>query len=288
MELISYAKINLGLRVLGRRSDGYHEIETVLQTVDLCDKIELKSHPRSIRIRCDHPLVPKDEANLAFRSAHLLRETYGIRKGVEITIHKIIPVGGGMGGGSSNSAGVLRGLVNFWDLSVSPSELFSLAAQLGSDVPFFLRGGTALARGRGQDLEYFNPGWGDVGFVLIYPRVMVSSASAYKSAKISLTKNSKYVNLKSLSYKGRVHLHGLKFLIANDLEGGVARRFPIIERAKEVLHTEGASAVAMTGSGSTTYGLFVTWEEARKAAQRICSPEWDVFVTKPVNPQEEE
>ncbi|MFQ6091408.1 MAG: 4-(cytidine 5'-diphospho)-2-C-methyl-D-erythritol kinase [bacterium] len=288
MRLRSYGKINLGLRVLGRRPDGYHEIETLLQTIDLYDEIELRPIPRAIRVHCAHPLVPEDRTNLAYRSAHLLKETYKVREGARITIKKEIPVGAGLGGGSSDGAVVLQGLAELWGLSLSARELFSAAAQIGSDVPFFLKGGTALATGRGQNLKYLSLPWGEIGFVVVYPRQVISSAWAYKSAKISLTQSRKYFNLKSLFRKGTFELSDLKTLVTNDLEKGVASKYPVIERAKEALLGEGASAAAMTGSGSAVYGLFLAWEGARKAAHRMCRPEWDVFLTKPINPAEEE
>ena len=283
MKLKSYGKINLGLRVLGVRPDGYHEIETILQTIDLHDDIELSPARGGIRIRSSHALVPEDDTNLAWKSAQLLKESYGVQEGVDVTIRKVIPVGAGMGGGSSNAAVILMGVARMWGISLPDNELFSLAAEIGSDVPFFLRGGTALATGRGQDLEYFNPDWDQETFVLIYPHIEVSSAWAYKTVKLDLTHTGKYVNLKSLFDKGTFSQSGRTALFANELEEGVNSRYPVVGRAKETLLSQGAVAAAMTGSGSAVYGLFVTWEEAQKAAHRIQQPGWDVFLTKPIN-----
>ena len=273
---------------MGRRSDGYHEIETILQTIDLHDEIELRSTPQNIHIQCNHPLVPEDETNLVYKSAQRMREVYAIQHGADMKIQKVIPVGAGLGGGSSNAAVVLLGLVRLWRLDISERDVVTLAAQIGSDVPFFLKGGTALATGRGQNLEYFKADWGEAGLVLVYPRVIVSSAWAYKRVKISLTQKDNYVNLKSLFQKGIIDPSGLNVLLGNDLEKYVSRRYPVIEEAKAALLSEGAVATAMTGSGSCVYGVFLSRKEARKAAHRIIHPEWDVFLTKPINPGEKE
>jgi 4-diphosphocytidyl-2-C-methyl-D-erythritol kinase len=283
MKLLSYGKINLGLRVLGKRPDGYHEIETILQTVDLHDDIDFQPADDGIQVFCSHRLVPEDETNLAWKSAQLLKSSYGVQKGLRITLEKTIPVGSGMGGGSSNAAATLRGAARVWGLSLSEDEFFPLAVRIGSDVPFFLKGGTALATGRGQDLDFFEPAWGEETFIIIYPHIEVSSAWAYKSIKLDLTKTGKYVNLKSLFEKGTFSQSGPMAFMANDLEEGVNSRYPVIGKAKETLLSQGAIAAAMTGSGSAVYGLFVTREEARKAAHRIDQPGWGVFLTKPIN-----
>ena len=288
MKLKSYGKINIGLRILGRRPDGYHEIVTILQTIDLHDEIELRSTPETIHIQCNHPLVPEDETNLAYKTAQLMKEAYSIQHGASIKIKKMIPVGAGLGGGSSNAAVTLLGLAELWGISASEHDFFSLAAQIGSDVPFFLQGGTALATGRGQRLEPLKPNWGEVSFVLVYPRVFVSSAWAYERVKLSLTQNDNYVNLKSLFQKGIIDLSGLSVLVENDLEEYVSRRYPVIVEAKAALLSGGAIVTAMTGSGSSVYGVFLSRKEARKAAHRIHQPEWDVFLSRPINPGEEE
>lgn len=288
MKLKSYGKINIGLRILGRRPDGYHEIETILQTIDLHDEIELRPSPHNIHVRCTHPLVPEDERNLVYKCAQLMKEIYAIQVGTRIKIEKMIPVGAGLGGGSSNAAVVLLGLAKLWGISLSKRDFFTLAGKLGSDVPFFIKGGTALATGRGQDLEYLDSDWGETSFVIVYPRICVSSTWGYENVKMSLTKTGKSFNLKGLFQKGTFDLSGRDALIANDLEKGVNRSYPVIDRAKKMLLSEGATAAAMTGSGSAVFGIFSTWKEARKAARRMGQAEWDVFLTKPINPKEEE
>ena len=140
MRLKSYAKVNLGLEVLGIREDGYHELRTLFQTIDLHDDVVLKPRPRGVAVRCDHPLVPNDATNLAARAAEALRAWGRVAGGVEIVIRKRIPVGGGLGGGSSNAAAVLQGLDRLWKLGLGPDGLHPLARRLGADVPYFLLG----------------------------------------------------------------------------------------------------------------------------------------------------
>lgn len=288
MKLTSYAKINLGLRVLGVRPDGYHDIETIMQSIDLHDEIELEETAQGISLHCGHPLVPSDTSNLAWMSARLLHQTCGLTAGVHIIIRKAIPVGAGLGGGSSNAAAVLRGLARLWNVAVSEQDLFSMAARIGSDVPFFLKGGTALATGRGHTLDYLRSQWGEEAFVLVYPRIVVSSGWAYGRVKNSLTKSPGDVNFISLIKNGSYSPGEHNALFANDLEEGVSHRYPVIHLLRERLLSEGASVSAMTGSGSTVFGIFATWKEAEEAAQRIHHPEWDVYTARPINPEEEE
>jgi 4-diphosphocytidyl-2-C-methyl-D-erythritol kinase len=150
VRLASYAKVNLGLEVLALRDDGYHELRTLFQTIDLHDDVVLRPRPRGVVVRCDHPLVPTDGANLAARAAEALRAYARVEGGVEIDIQKRIPVGGGLGGGSSNAATVLLGLDRMWKTGLDPAELHRLARRLGADVPYFLLGGTALGLSRGR------------------------------------------------------------------------------------------------------------------------------------------
>src|SRR5260370_22788299 len=148
----SYAKINWTLDVLYRRQDGYHEIRTIYQTVSLFDRLDMTQSAGDISVDCDDPRVPCDDSNLVYRAAAALRQATGTRAGAKIRIEKHIPVAGGLGGGSSNAAAVLIGLSRFWELDVRFELLFEIAASIGSDVPFFLAGGTALGAGRGEEI----------------------------------------------------------------------------------------------------------------------------------------
>ena len=179
LKLKSYAKINLGLEVLGQLEDGYHELRTLFQTVDLADDLLLRPRREGVKVVCAHPLVPSDGTNLAARAAELLRGYAGVKRGVEVEIRKRIPVGGGLGGGSSNAAAVLMGLDRMWRLGLGPDGLHLLARKLGADVPYFLVGGTALGLGRGDDI-YPLAELPRVNVVMIRPGFGVSTVEAYR------------------------------------------------------------------------------------------------------------
>ena len=182
LRLRSFAKINLGLEVLGVREDGYHELRTLFQTIDLADEIVLRPARRGVSVACDHPLVPKDATNLAARAAELLRGyAQGRRRESRSEIKKRIPVGGGLGGGSSNAAAVLLGLDRLWKLGLGPDGLHRLAARLGADVPYFLLGGTALGLARGDEVYPLRRQIrGHV--VLVDPGIHVSTARVFAPA----------------------------------------------------------------------------------------------------------
>lgn len=172
------AKINLSLDVLRKREDGYHEVEMVMQTIDLYDELEFRLTPREISIHCDHPQVPEGEGNTAFAIAQLLKREYGVDRGVAITIHKNIPVAAGLAGGSANGAGTLKALNELWGLGLTQAELMSLGRRVGADIPFCLLEGTALARGIGEvlhPLPPLPPTW----MVLVKPDLSVSTPWVY-------------------------------------------------------------------------------------------------------------
>jgi 4-diphosphocytidyl-2-C-methyl-D-erythritol kinase len=193
LSLTSYAKVNLGLHVLAKRADGFHDIETILQTIDLRDRIRITPlEEKRIEVRCDRPEVPSGPENLVHRAAQLILSEHEVPGGCRIEIDKRIPAGAGLGGGSGNAAVTLLGLNRLWDLNMSREDHLRMAARLGSDVPFFLEGGTALAEGRGERLTPLRlvP---DFWLVLVKPAISISTAWAYGRVKIPLTLNSKFV-----------------------------------------------------------------------------------------------
>ena len=180
LRIRAHAKINLFLDVLYKRPDGYHEIETVFQSIGLSDEIILKKLPKDIKIKCEHPQVPLDESNLAYRTAKLLFESSELSAGVEITIKKRIPISAGLGGGSADAAGVLVGLNQLFELGYEREQLMQLGAKLGADVPFCILGGTALGQGIGEILTPLPP-IGRTWLVLVNPGFMVSTAWVYQN-----------------------------------------------------------------------------------------------------------
>lgn len=280
LSLTCCAKVNLGLRVLGKRTDGFHEVETVLQAVDLCDEIEITDHPEpAIEVDCDHPEVPSGPENLAYRAARLAQEALSGERGCRIAIRKRIPPAAGLGGGSSNAAAVLIGLNRLWQLSLSDQELTRMAARLGSDVPFFLHGGTALARGRGEALTPVKM-MAEFHLVVVKPDLSIPTAWAYGRLKIPLTSNSKFVKLNSL--KEIRTLDQVLPLLDNDLEKAVGAIYALIGEIKANLVSKGAIAAAMSGSGSAVYGIVEDRDAAWQLAERMRRDRWQIFVVRPI------
>jgi 4-diphosphocytidyl-2-C-methyl-D-erythritol kinase len=273
LRLRSFAKVNLGLEVLGVRDDGYHELRTLFQTIDLADEIVLRRRARGVRVVCDHPLVPSDASNLAARAAERLRSYAGVRGGVEITIRKRIPVGGGLGGGSSNAATVLLGLDRLWRLGLGPDGLHRLARGLGADVPFFLLGGTALGLARGDEVYPLRRQLrGHV--VVVDPGIQVSTARVFARLDTRLTPREKS---NSIFYFVSRELEGpgaFRFL-QNDLEEAALEEAPALRepggRIRAVLLREGASVAALSGSGSCYFGLFEKARPAERARAALCA-----------------
>ncbi|MFI5183128.1 MAG: 4-(cytidine 5'-diphospho)-2-C-methyl-D-erythritol kinase [Vicinamibacteria bacterium] len=266
LTVASYAKINLGLEVLGLRSDGYHELRTLFQAIDLHDDITFRSRRSGIQVRCDHPGVPKDATNLAARAASALARYGHVTQGVEIAITKRIPVAGGLGGGSSNAAATLLGLDRLWGLDLGPAGLYPLARRLGADVPFFLLGGTALGLARGDEVyPLHRQVRGHV--VLVDLGRPVSTAAVFRRVDESLTprENSYTIFLfVSRDLEGELAFSAL----SNDLEDAALSEAPdlrgAIERTRGILRGAGCSLAALSGSGSSFFGLF---EDARRAGR---------------------
>jgi len=259
------AKINLFLRVTGKRPDGYHDLYSLMCPLALYDTLTLKVGGRGIGIVCDHPGVPEDASNLAARSARLFLETaFGGKlppvSGVTIHIEKNIPVGAGLGGGSSDAAAVLTALNDYCGQPLSTPALMGLGARIGADVPFFIFGSPALATGIGDRLDPF-PHLTPWTALLVYPNEVVSTAWVYKNLNLRLTKDEKKLS--------RFHFDGRFFNVdehlVNDLEAVTERAFPVIKRIKRLLLAHGAAGAMMSGSGSTVFGLFASPEQAISA-----------------------
>jgi 4-diphosphocytidyl-2-C-methyl-D-erythritol kinase len=255
------AKVNLVLRVLGRRADGFHELRTVFQAIDLWDTLDVEPGP-GIELRCDTPGIPSDRTNLVVRAAEALRDAAGRPDlGACLTLRKGIPAGGGLGGGSSDAAGALLLLARFWNLRVRGSELARIAARLGSDVPFFLTGGTALGTGRGERIRSL-PFAGSRPLVLGIPPFPTSTGEVY-AAHAALTGGGPGVSLPRLS--GGNWRRDKEFsLSTNDLEASVLPRWPELSSFRGALLREGALQASVAGSGSTVFGVFE--DEARSCA----------------------
>lgn len=272
----AYAKINLGLHILGKRNDGYHDIETVFYPVDVFDYIELKPYKGDVVISCDNPDVPADSTNLCARAANSMRAHFKRRDGFHITIHKNIPVGGGLGGGSSDAAAVLLGIREFWQADITDDELMVLASRLGSDVAFFLRPTAAFATGRGNELEYFDftlPYW----TVIVYPYLQVSTSWAYNNVLLRTTHRQK---LQDLIEQHPYDLPLWKAEMENDFEELVIDEYPEIAEIKDALFRGGAGHALLSGSGSSVFGLFESQIDAEDTADALLA-DFQVFLSPP-------
>jgi len=257
------AKINLTLDVLGLREDGYHEVEMIMQTVDLCDRLKFRSRSdEQITIQTNLPYLPVDERNLVYRAAALLRDHCGVKQGVHIDIVKHIPVAAGLAGGSSDAAATLRALNGLWQLGLSVTELTLLGASIGSDVPFCLRGGTALATGRGERIQPL-PDALSIWVVLAKPPLSVSTADVYRNYRNELVQRRPDT--------GRM-LHALQLNktkmigreLGNVLESVTFAMHPEVARLKRRMLRFGASAALMSGSGPTVFALADREHRARR------------------------
>ncbi|NGZ78127.1 4-(cytidine 5'-diphospho)-2-C-methyl-D-erythritol kinase [Saccharibacillus alkalitolerans] len=257
------AKINLMLDVLHKREDGFHEVEMVMTMVDLADRLTL-SDPGSSRISLSSQsgYIPLDDKNLAVRAARLLKQRFGVSRGVHMHLEKRIPVAAGLAGGSSDAAAALRGLNRLWELGLSEAELEELGAELGSDVPFCVRGGTALATGRGEKLETL-PNPPRCWVVLAKPPINVSTADVYGNLKAG------EIAVHPSSSKMREALERGSFRdvcggLGNVLEDVTLKLYPAVERLKKVTESLGADGVLMSGSGPTVFALVAKEEKARQ------------------------
>lgn len=268
LKAVTRAKVNLSLEVLRRRRDGYHEIETIFQTVDLSDELEIElTDDASVTLTCSDPSIPVDESNLCHRAVLAMRQYVGESLGAKIHIHKYIPAGSGLGGGSSNAAGVLLAVNRLLGLKLPTSSLESTAAGLGSDIPFMLHGGTMLGRGRGEiltPLERLKKGV----FVIVKPPVSISTAWAYSAVSFTLTKRRPPINLTKVNaVLGRFPEATLSF--RNALEDVVCPAYPVIASALDELLSARPRFASMSGSGSALYAIFDGEAEAVDIAERF-------------------
>jgi 4-diphosphocytidyl-2-C-methyl-D-erythritol kinase len=262
------AKINLYLEILGKRPDGYHEIETVMQSVSLYDYISIENHNKdAIEFTCSNPKLTTGEDNLVVKAARLFQKESNIFRGVKIHLDKNVPIGAGLGGGSGDAVATLLGLNKLWQVGYDENRLISLAGKLGSDTPFFVRGNTAICKGRG---EIITPYFSNVtyNFIIVYPRFEVSTAIVYKNFIISLTKNLKDVRLFLQSFdSGSPEKMG--HCLFNRLEDVVFELYPDIKKLKGILEGFGFCGILLSGSGSALYGLCRGRDNAKEIEQKI-------------------
>ena len=262
--LKSRAKINLSIDVLGKRQDGYHLVEMIMQTIDLYALIEINEKDNDqITIKSTSDEIPLDCNNLVYKAANLIKKTFNINKGVEIHIKKNIPVAAGMAGGSSNAAAVLVGLNKLWNLNLSNQQLEKIGLKLGADVPFCINGGAVLASGIGEELTPIKGLTKDVCILVCKPDLFVSTKEVYEcidSKDIDKRPNNKFL-IECLKNEDTRQLAENMF---NVLEGVTMDKHPVIQQIKDIMTNNRALGAMMSGSGPTVFGLYENREDAVK------------------------
>lgn len=269
------AKLNIRLKVTGRRPDGYHELVSIMVPIDLFDVLELGvNRGGGIKLVSEGIEVPTDENNLVYKAARSFFSRTGLPEEISIKLIKNIPVAAGMGGGSSDAAATLLALNEMWKKPLSLSEMHDLALELGADVPFFLEGKPSLARGIGEILEPLKT-WPKYWYVIVHPHVEVSTSWVYGKLNLMLT-TGEYDYIKQIL--GQVPI-SISQVLENDLESVTSATFPIVETIKKSLIQTGAQGALMTGSGPSVFGLFSSPDQALSAKRHLASQNMgDVFM----------
>jgi 4-diphosphocytidyl-2-C-methyl-D-erythritol kinase len=285
MILPAFAKVNLDLRILGVRADGFHDLKTIFQSLALHDVLTFTARRGPFAIECDDPKIPVDERNLIWKAASLLWRTAGGRGNVPrdavVALRKRVPDQAGLGGGSADAAMAILGLAKIWNVQLDVPTLSRVAASVGADVPFFLIGGTALGLGRGDDI-YPLVDMPRTYVVIVRPQFGVSTVEAYGWYDTEPRRSTRVANRRPLHERWPEWAANLR----NDLEPAVTRHHPTIGRIKQALLDAGATFAAMSGSGSAVFGLFERVDAARRTAADLARPGWSVVATRTLTRRE--
>ncbi|CEP91806.1 4-diphosphocytidyl-2-C-methyl-D-erythritol kinase [[Clostridium] sordellii] len=278
--LKSRAKINLSIDVLGKRQDGYHIVEMIMQTIDLYDNLKITQiEEDSIKIKSNSQDIPLNQDNIVYKAANILKEKFNIKKGIEISIQKNIPVAAGMAGGSSNAAAVLVGLNRIWDLGLNQLELKDIALQLGADVPFCITGGSALAQGIGEELTDIKGLNENIHIIICKPNIFVSTKEVYQSLDMNEIKkrpdNQKLIDA--------LQVNDVKYVsenMVNVLEEVTSSKYNEINQIERIIMDNKALGSMMSGSGPTVFGLFDNKEYAIRAKEELLQNYNQVYLVK--------
>lgn len=268
MRLRALAKINLGLDILGKREDGYHEVKMIMQTIQMYDVLELhKKKEPGISLTVNVPFIPTDERNLVYRAAAMLMEEFHVQEGLSIRLDKFIPVAAGMAGGSSDAAAAFVGVNRLFHLGLSQEELMERAVKVGADVPYCIMRGTALAEGIGEKLTALPPV--PPCYVLVgKPAVSVSTKMAYENLNLKTIKKHPDIDGMILDIENG-NLMEMTEKMANVFEPGIIREYPVIQQIKDFMEENGALRAMMSGSGPTVFGIFDDKEKMERAAEGL-------------------
>ena len=277
VELKANAKVNIGLQVRGQREDGYHNIHTIFQELDLHDTILLEKIRKDWRIAINDSSIPGDESNSCIQAYLALKKQFPAIGGISITLNKRIPSGAGLGGGSSDAAAILKGLREIFDLSINNEDLLHIAGKIGADVPFFILGGTQVGNGIGDILSQINKPM--IGFyLLVVPDIFISTSWAYKALKKHLKEGIDRINFADILEGNNLS----NMIFDNDFERIVVPTYPKIGEIKKGLLKTGANYASLSGSGSTVFGIFDD-EASAKQAESYFQKQYLTFLCKPAN-----
>ncbi len=267
LEIKAFAKVNLGLDVVRRLENGYHEVRMVMQTVNIHDTLTLKRVEKGIVLTTDNEALPKDEDNLVYKAARLLLESCRIEEGVSIHLEKRIPMAAGMAGGSSDAAAVMKGMNTLFSLGLSEEELRRLGVKLGADIPYCIMGGTALAEGIGEKLTSLVAA-PDCFLLVAKPDIDVSTRYVYENLDLSaIEKHPDIDGMVEAIREG--NLHGVTERMDNVLQSVTERKYPVITRLKSFMEENGACKALMSGSGPTVFGVYEEEEKAKAAKEKL-------------------
>ena len=283
IDLKSRAKVNLSIDVLGKREDGYHLVEMIMQTIDLYDKLKITEiEENSILIKSNSLDIPLNEDNIMYKAVNLLRDQFNIEKGIEISIEKNIPVAAGMAGGSSNAAAVLVGLNKLWNLGLSESELKDIGLKLGADVPFCITGGSALAEGIGEELTNIKGLPENLNILVCKPNIFVSTKEVYQSLNMDKVKR-RPQNKELIDALQKEDVKFISENMVNVLEEVTSLNYSEIGQIEDIMIKNKALGSMMSGSGPTVFGLFDNKDCAIKAKEDLQAKYNQVYLVKSSN-----
>ncbi|QAA31414.1 4-(cytidine 5'-diphospho)-2-C-methyl-D-erythritol kinase [Clostridium manihotivorum] len=282
MILKAYAKINIALDVVGKREDGYHLLRMIMQTVDLYDIVDVNENEGSedIVITCDNPFIPTDSRNLCYKAAKLFKERYNLNSGVKINITKKIPMSAGMAGGSTDAAAVLKGMNEVFNINATEQELINLGLQIGADVPYCIKGGTALCEGIGEIIKPLRP-FKNYILVIVKPPFGVSTKEVYGMLDIKRIYRHPRVN----NIIHEMKSGNIKYVsenMKNVLENVTIRKHPLIKGIKESMMNLGALGALMSGSGPTVFAFFEDMVKAQSCYDTMKERYRDVYITRTI------
>ena len=278
IKLKSRAKINLSIDVLGKREDGYHLVEMIMQTIDLYDVIKIiELSSDDIILKSNSSDIPLDDNNIVYKAINLLKNKFNINKGIEIFIQKNIPIAAGMAGGSSNAAAVLVGLNKLWGLNLSELDLQKLGFKLGADVPFCISGKAALAQGVGEELSFIKGLPKDISILICKPEIFVSTKDVYECLDLNNIQN-RPDNKKLLEDLRQENIQSLAKNMVNVLESVTSIHYREIKEIEKVMMENGALGSMMSGSGPTVFGLYKNREDALKSEKELLKNYKQVYV----------